>query len=227
MLPADTLASTHGDIIIQPINHASLVLGFAGVVLYLDPVGPIERYAGLPRPSLILLTHEHSDHYNADTIAALSEGDTPILGAEAVVNLLEGDLAARAGIIRHGETKEFEGISIRAIPAENTTPERLKNHPPGVGNGYVLSFGDKVIYVSGDTEETPAMTALENIDVAFLPADGFYTMDGKAAAEAARKFRPRALYPFHYGQSGGDTLVAQTLADDPGIEVRLRDWYAE
>lgn len=226
MLPADTLASTHGDIIIQPINHASLVLGFAGAFIYLDPVGPVERYAGLPRPSLILLTHEHSDHYNADTIRTLSEADTPIIGAKVVVDLLEPDLAARASVIRHGESKDFEGVSIRAIPAENTTPERLKNHPPGIGNGYVLSFGDKVIYVSGDTEEIPAMTALENIDVAFLPADGFYTMDGKAAAEAARKFKPKALYPFHYGQSGGDKLVAEALADEPSIDVRLRDWYA-
>lgn len=122
---------------------------------------------------------------------------------------------------------DFLNIAITALPAENTTPEKLKFHPPGVGNGYVFRFGGKAIYVSGDTEDTAEMRALHNIDVAFLPMNQPYTMTGQQAADAVRAFRPKVVYPFHYQGGVENEVFATELAGEPGTEVRQRDWYAE
>ena len=84
----------------------------------------------------------------------------------------------------------------------------------------MLTFGDKRIYVAGDTEGTPEMKALKDIDVAFLPINLPYTMPPKEAADAARAFKPKILYPYHQGQSDPNE-VKKLLADEKGIEVRV------
>jgi L-ascorbate metabolism protein UlaG (beta-lactamase superfamily) len=91
-----------------------------------------------------------------------------------------------------------------------------------VGNGYILTVGDKRIYVAGDTENTPEMKALRDIDVAFLPMNLPYTMTPEMVADAARAFRPKILYPYHYGETDPAKLV-DLLKDDKDIEVRIRD----
>ena len=93
----------------------------------------------------------------------------------------------------------------------------------GRGNGYVLTVGGKRLYVAGDTSCTPEMLALKNIDVAFLPMNVPYTMSPSEAAECARAFKPRIVYPYHYFES--DPKVFESAVKDIGIEVRLRDWY--
>jgi len=94
-------------------------------------------------------------------------------------------------------------------------------HPQGRDNGYVIAFGDKRVYVAGDTENTPEMKALKNIDIAFLPMNLPYTMTPEMVADAARAFKPRILYPYHYGQTDPARLV-NLLKDSPEIEVRVR-----
>jgi L-ascorbate metabolism protein UlaG (beta-lactamase superfamily) len=225
-MQADTLPTSAGDLVIQPIHHASLVLSHKGVTIYLDPVGGAKRYEGLPRPTLILLTHEHGDHFDLPTLNALIGPATPIIGAKVAVDLLEGDLKNRATIIAQGQTIQFEHISIEAIPAHNLHPDRLKFHPKGVGNGYILTFADQRVYVSGDTEDTPEMLGLKNIDIAFLPMDGHYTMTGPQAASAAKAFKPKIVYPFHYGQGGQTEIFAREL-EGSGIQINQRNWYEE
>lgn len=227
MPQADVFESAAGEIKVTPVNHASLVLGFGDLTVYIDPVGSPDRYKDLPRPDLILLTHEHGDHFNPDTLAALLMPQTRIIGSRVVIEKLEGAQAEQAEILARGETVDFRGIEITAIPAENISPERLKYHPPGVGNGYVPRFGGKGVYVSGDTEDTAEMRALEDIDIAFLPMNQPYTMTGQQAADAARAFRPKVVYPFHYLGGAENEVFATELAGEPGIEVRMRDWYAE
>lgn len=227
MVESDTISTRNGDIVIQPINHASLVLTFGDTVVYLDPVGELARYQALKRPDLILITHHHSDHFSPETLAGLMTPATRIIGARTATELLPAELKSRATTIGENDQSSFDGIGIRTVPAHNLSPERMQFHPPGTGVGFILSFDDTNIYVSGDTEAVPEMLGLRDIDVAFLPMDGHYTMDGIQAAEAAKAFRPEVVYPFHYGQGGQPPVFAEQLAGEKDIAVRLRDWYAQ
>jgi len=94
-------------------------------------------------------------------------------------------------------------------------------HPEGVGNGYILTFGDKRVYVAGDTENIPEMKTLQGIDVAFLPMNLPYTMTPEMVADAAKSFRPKILYPYHYGDTDTSKLL-ELLKDEQEIEVRIR-----
>jgi L-ascorbate metabolism protein UlaG (beta-lactamase superfamily) len=227
MLDPDTLDTDKGPLTIRPINHATLALGFVGKTILVDPVGPAERYAGLPAPDAILITHEHSDHFNVETLTALAGGRAiEIVASPGVFDKLPAPLKASATRLANGETGTVLGLPVEALPAHNITPERLRYHPRGLCNGYVVRFGASRVYISGDTEDIPEMRALRDIAVAFLPMNMPYTMTGAQAAEAARAFRPRIVYPFHYLGGSENEAFAAALRDEPGIEVRLRDWYA-
>lgn len=221
--------TSQGPITVHPINHASLVLETPVGTIYVDPVGDAAQYAGLPAPDLVLVTHEHGDHYNAETLAALipSDGPTPIITNPAVLGMLPDDLAARSTAIANGESSDFNGMTVDAIPAYNTTEGRTNFHPEGRDNGYVLTLGDFRIYISGDTEDIPEMRALTDIDLCFLCMNLPYTMDAAAAASAVREFTPTYIYPYHYrGGDGGtqDPAEFAALVGD-GIEVKFGAWY--
>jgi L-ascorbate metabolism protein UlaG (beta-lactamase superfamily) len=223
-LTGDRVATKDGDLVIHPLNHATLALGWKNLTIYVDPVGGAARFAGLPRPDLILLTHEHGDHLSADTLKAVMGEKTAIIAPAAVAGQLSADLRRPAIVMTNGETKSLLGLTVEAVPMYNTTPERAKFHPKGNGNGYVLAFGDKRVYLSGDTEDIPEMRALKNIDVAFLCINQPYTMTVEQAAGAVREFRPKIVYPYHYRGSDLEKFK-KLVGDDAGVEVRLRDWY--
>ncbi|MHA6689063.1 MBL fold metallo-hydrolase [Devosia sp. A449] len=220
-LEGDAIPTADGDIIVHPVDHASLVLGFGDQVIYCDPVGGAERYAGLPAPTAILVTHGHGDHFDVPTLEAIA-GLAPILASQEVFDKLPEGLKVNATALANGDETSLDGIAIKAIQAYNITADRLRYHPPGVGNGYLLTLGDKVVYVAGDTEPTPDMLALTDIAVAFLPMNLPYTMTPEQAAEAVNVFKPAIVYPYHYGESDLSVLEAQ-VGDH--TEVRLRDWY--
>lgn len=222
-MAGDAVPTSAGDVMIHPVGHASLVLGFKDQVIYVDPVGGADRYKGLPMPTAILLTHAHPDHLDGPTLEALGAGKTGITGAKIVLDHLPEDLKAGVKVLANGETGTFAGVPIAAVAAYNLTPDRLKYHPKGEGNGYVLTFGDKRIYIAGDTEDTPEMRALTGIDVAFLPMNLPYTMTEEQAASAVKAFRPRIVYPYHY--KGSDPKMFAALVGDAAT-VRLVDWYA-
>lgn len=221
---SDTLETSLGPLTVIPVEHASLILTFAGKVLYSDPCGGAERYAGLPRPTGILVTHQHSDHLDIATLEALAGPNVPLLVSRPVFEELPAPVRAHAKAIGNGEAGTIDGVQVRAIPAYNHSPDRLRYHPRGVGNGYLLSVGDKTIYISGDTEDTPEMRALTGVDLAFLPMNLPYTMTAEQAAAAARAFRPGIVYPFHYTGNDFPQRFAG-LMEGSGTEVRLRDWY--
>jgi L-ascorbate metabolism protein UlaG (beta-lactamase superfamily) len=109
------------------------------------------------------------------------------------------------------------------VPAYNMVRERspgVKFHPKGEGNGYIIAFADKRVYIAGDTECIPEMKELENIDIAFIPINLPYTMPPEEAAECIKHFRPRIVYPYHQGESD-PKILADLLKDEKDIEVRI------
>jgi len=65
------------------------------------------------------------------------------------------------------------------------------------------------------------MKALKGIDVAFLPMNLPYTMTPEMVADAAKAFRPKILYPYHYGETDPSRLV-ELLKGSPQIDLRVR-----
>jgi L-ascorbate metabolism protein UlaG (beta-lactamase superfamily) len=221
---SDTVASQSGDIKIYPINHATLALVWQGKTVYVDPVGGAQPFKGLPAPDLILITHIHGDHFSVPTLNAVGGDKAKLVAPPSVVAQLPPNLANRATILTNGQSQEFLGLGVEAVPAYNLSPARLSFHPKGRDNGYVLTMGGKRFYLSGDTEDIPEMLALKNIDVAFVCMNG-PTMDVDQAARAVKVFKPKIVYPYHY--RGSDLEKFKTLVGaDQGVEVRIRDWYA-
>jgi L-ascorbate metabolism protein UlaG (beta-lactamase superfamily) len=120
--------------------------------------------------------------------------------------------------MRNGESRTVKGIGVEAVPAYNISKTF---HPKGIGNGYVLTLGSRRLYVAGDTENTAEMKGLKGIDIAFLPMNLPYTMTPEMVADAALAFRPKVLYPYHFGETDTAKLVA-LLKSALDIEVRIR-----
>ena len=213
-------STSSGPVRITPLNHASTLIEAGGKVIYLDPAKPVD-FSGKPKADLILITDIHGDHMDPDAIKAVSKTGTEILAPPAVVQTV-----TTAKAISNGETKTWQNWSIEAIAAYNLKrgPARGKLfHDKGRGNGYVLTYGGKRFYFSGDTEGVPEMRALQNIDVAFVCMNLPYTMPPDEAADAVKAFHPKVVIPYHY--RGSDLKVFQKGLEGSGIEVRLLDWY--
>ncbi len=224
----DTVETSSGPLTIQPVDHASLVLRLGNEVIYVDPVGGAPRYASLPPPTGVLITHEHGDHFDTVTLEALvGTRDVPLIVSKGVHDKLPVGLGEKSTAVGYGGSGTLKGLPVRVVEAYNTTEERLRYHPKGLGNGYVIGFGNKQVYVAGDTEPNPDMLALQDIDVAFLPMNLPYTMIAEQAAEAVKAFKPRIVYPFHYTRGPEPAKFAALVKDVPDVEVRLRDWYPE
>ncbi len=221
----DVFDTDAGSVTVHPIAHASVVMETPGGMIYIDPVGDVALYAGLPAADLILITHEHGDHYNAETLAVLREGNPQVITNPAVFEMLEDTRNTSA--LANGEEGMWGDVRIQAIPAYNTTPDRLNFHPEGRDNGYLVHLPGLVTYISGDTEDIPEMRALDGIDLAFVCMNLPFTMDAEAAADAVRSFRPTAVYPYHYRGRDGGTQDPEVFAELVGdaAQVRFGDWY--
>jgi len=223
-LGGDRIETRQGDLVLHPINHATLALGWNGITVYVDPVGGAAPFAGLPGPDLILITDIHGDHLNAETLQAVAGSETALVAPSAVVDKLPASLKDHAKTLDAGNQTSFRSIQIEAVPAYNLTPERQRFHSKGRGVGFVLTLGGKRVYLSGDTEDIPEMRSLKNIDVAFVCMNLPYTMTVKQAADAVRAFKPRIVYPYHCRNSDLEDFKKRVGAD-AGVEVRIRDWY--
>lgn len=218
----DIIQTSQGDLKITFIGHGTVMFTFEGKIIHVDPVGRYADYSQLPKADLILITHEHGDHLDAKVIKIISSEKTDLVLTEKCVEKVK----IEDGIImKNGDIKTVQNLKIEAIPAYNIKHMRSPGnpyHPKGVGNGYIITFGDKRVYVAGDTENTPEMKALKNIDIAFLPMNLPYTMTPEMVADAAKAFMPKILYPYHYGNTDTSKIV-ELLKDVEGIEVRIRD----
>jgi L-ascorbate metabolism protein UlaG (beta-lactamase superfamily) len=216
----DVIPTAAGDLTITFIGHGTLMFRFDGKVIHVDPVGREADYSTMPDADLVLVTHDHGDHLDPDAIAAIRTEKTVIIYSRSCEGRVDGAI-----VMQNGEQRTEHGVGIEAIPAYNLVhvrPSGQPYHPKGNGNAYVITFGETRVFVGGDTENTPELMALENIDIAFLPMNLPYTMTPEMVAEAARAFRPKILYPFHFGRTDPNELV-RLLEGVEGIEIRIRE----
>ena len=215
----DVVNTAEGELEITFIGHGTLMFTFGGKIIHVDPFSRLADYSKLPQADLILLTHEHRDHLDLKALDSLRTDRTKIILTENCAQQVKGGI-----IMQNGDVKTVDGLKIEAVPAYNLVHMRSEGvpyHPKGNGNGYVITFGDKRIYVAGDTENIPEMKQLRDIDYAFLPMNLPYTMTPEMVADTAKAFKPRVLYPCHYGKTDPSKLV-ELMQDTPEVEIRIR-----
>jgi len=215
----DILKTSQGDLEITFIGHGSLMFTFNGKVIHVDPFSKLAEYSKFPKADMLLITHEHRDHLDLKAMEAVRTDKTVLLLTKTCAAKLKGGI-----IMENGDTETVGGLKIEAVPANNLVHMRSEGipfHPKGIGNGYVITFGDKRVYVAGDTENIPEMKKLERIDCAFLPMNLPYTMNPEMVADAAKAFKPKILYPYHYGDTDTSNLE-QLMKNTQDVEIRIR-----
>jgi L-ascorbate metabolism protein UlaG (beta-lactamase superfamily) len=215
----DTIKTSAGNLEITFIGHGSLMFTFDGKVIHVDPYGSLADYSKLPIADMIFVTHSHRDHLDPKALEQVRTEKTVIALPESCA-----DAVAGATVMRNGDIKELEGLTIEAVPAYNLVHMRspgVPYHKKGDGNGYLIAFGDTHVYVAGDTENTPEMKALNDIEIAFLPMNLPYTMTPEMVADAVKAFKPQILYPYHYGETDTSILL-DLLKDANGTRVIIR-----
>jgi L-ascorbate metabolism protein UlaG (beta-lactamase superfamily) len=215
----DKITTTAGIVETHFIGHGSLMFKFNGYVIHIDPVKSSGDYQFLPKADMILVTHEHGDHLDVKLLEELRKPGTLLFCNQNSASKVVWGMA-----MKNGDRQEFNNIIVEAVPAYNIVNERAPGqpfHPKGEGNGYVLTIGGKRFYIAGDTENTPEMKSLKKIDVAFLPMNLPYTMTPEMVADAATAFKPKVLYPYHFGETDTNKIV--DLLKSSGIEVRIKN----
>jgi L-ascorbate metabolism protein UlaG (beta-lactamase superfamily) len=213
------------------ISHASAVVEWDEATVFVDPVGAQSRYAPYGTPDIVVLTHIHPDHLSVETMIGMLARDTVVLAPQSVIDVLP--LMIANNTIRPfeaGTTQEVLGITFTAVPAYNLRPEAQRYHPRSRGDiGVVMDVDGTRVYFSGDSEGTPEMLALENIDTAVVAMNLPFTMGVEAAAEAVATFSPRVVIPYHYRSSDGFSDLEEferILADlNPAVRVERKEWY--
>lgn len=230
-IPGSEASKLQNAPLIHPISHATAVIQWDGLTIFLDPVGGPEPFASFEQPDLILITDIHGDHFDLKTLEGLNTERAKIIVPQAVADKIPEKFTPQLDILANGEQKERYGIDVEAIPMYNLREEAKTFHVKGRGNGYILQKAGTRLYISGDTEDIPEMRALKNIDIALICMNLPYTMTVEAAASAVVEFKPKTVYPYHYrGRPDvSDVALFKTLVNeaDPEIEVVQLDWYPD
>ncbi|MFH1371017.1 MAG: MBL fold metallo-hydrolase [Planctomycetota bacterium] len=193
------------------LGHASFRISEANTVIYIDPW----KIKEAPHDAtLVLVSHSHFDHYSADDIARVSGMTTKLVAAGDVVQQY-----GKGQVLKPGRTIEVAGVILTGVPAYNPA----KKFHPKANNwlGVIVEIGKNRIYYAGDTDETPEMDALENIDLALLPAGGTYTMNADEAADATKQFKPKMAIPYHWGDIVGGKADADAFAQKAACKVKV------
>ncbi|TDH29196.1 MBL fold metallo-hydrolase [Segetibacter sp. 3557_3] len=215
-----------GEMTIQPITHATLVLSYNKKNIYVDPTGGATAFTGLAAPDIILVTDIHGDHFDPKTIEAINTSKAVLVVPQAVADKLPATMEkTKVIILNNGDKTMQQSIGITAVPMYNLPEAADAFHTKGRGNGYVLSIGGKNVYISGDTEDIPEMRSLKDIDFAFVCMNLPYTMDVSQAASGVLAFKPKVVYPYHYRGQDVNTFKTVVNSGDASIDVRLRNWY--
>ena len=212
----DIYKTSVGDIYVLPLGHGSVQITWDNKIIQADPYSAVADYAALPKADLILITHEHYDHLDAKAWTVTQKENTDFIASPTAAR----DLPENTIALSNGESTVWQDVKIDAVPAYNLVHRQPNGkfwHPKGWGNGYVLHFGDFRLYLAGDTENIPEMTDVAGADVAFLPKNLPYTMTDEMFVDAARKLKPKVLYPYHY-----ETVDKIKLQSAVGKDIQIK-----
>ena len=214
----DTIATSAGDLNITFIGHATLLFTFNDLVIHIDPWRRVADYSKMPKADIVLVTHDHADHLDPDALKHILTEKTTLIYTRTCAEMFPGGT-----VMRNGESMTVAGIQIEAVPAYTLREvKRGQPHPPGECNGYILTFGDKRVYIASETENIPELKQISDIDIAFLAMDGVFNISPEEAVEAVKVFKPEVIYPYHYSRADLTPFV-EAFKDIPEIEVRIRD----
>jgi len=221
----DTIPTSEGNLKITLIGHGTLMFEYGGKIIHIDPWTKVGNYSSLPKADLVMITHHHRDHLDPAALKGIIKDNTIIVMTQKCSEQIK-DMGLSPIIMANGDKRIIGGFSIEAIPAYNLVHMRETGepfHPKGEGNGYIITFGDKRIYVAGDTENIPEMKALKGIDAAFIPMNLPYTMDSAMAADAVKAFKPKLLYPYHTRSKEADQVdgFVELMKGFDGVNIRI------
>ncbi len=220
----DRFATTMGDLAVAPLEHATLLFVWRGRAIYVDPVTPTVDDESLPKADVVLVTDAHYDHLDPVALAKVRKtaGGTVVVGAPSV-----GARASVDVVLHEGEARALgPGLGVVAVPAYGVARGAgpgLLYHPRGKAVGYLLDFAGTRVYVSGDTECTPEVRNLGDVDIAFVSLNAPYAMTAAEATACVAAFRPRVVFPYAYRHAV--PFVLDLAALGKGIDVRRRDFY--
>ncbi|MCF8378804.1 MAG: MBL fold metallo-hydrolase [Bacteroidales bacterium] len=223
---SDAFQTEMGELLISFVGHGTLMLQIGNTIIHIDPVSREADYNEMPEADLILITHQHGDHLDMAATGKILKKETKLVLTQSCLDMLEMDDAIDFEVMRNGDIISLGEIKIEAIPAYNIEHKRSNGtayHPKGEGNGYILNFGDFRVLVAGDTENIPEIKSLKNIDIAFLPMNLPYTMTPEMVADAAKSFKPKVLYPYHFGNTDTNELIV-LMKECKQVEVRIREF---
>lgn len=217
----EILATKDGKLTITHLGHGSLELDYKGQTVQVDPYSQVADYATRPKADLVLITHDHYDHLDKKALAACTQTSTVVVASESAA----AQLTSATIVLKNGDETTQLGIKIQAVPAYNLVnnkPDGTPFHPKGYGNGYVLTFADKTLYIAGDTEDIPELEKLKGkIDIAFLPKNLPYTMDDDMFIRAAKMLQPKILFPYHYSEINIEDLKSRLK--DTSIQLKTSE----
>jgi L-ascorbate metabolism protein UlaG (beta-lactamase superfamily) len=188
------------------LKHDAFLLKGDGIVVAIDPY---ELRSVPEKADLVLVTHDHFDHCDPNSVRLVAKPDAVIVAPQNAAS----KLGKNVRVVKAGDVLTEKGVTIKVVPAYNVRPERQRFHPKNYGGvGYLITLAGKTVYHPGDTDLIPEMDSLGQVDIALLPVSGTYVMDAQEAAEAVKRIKPTHVIPMHYGSIVGSKADAEKFA---------------
>jgi L-ascorbate metabolism protein UlaG (beta-lactamase superfamily) len=207
---------------VEWLGHSGFRIAVGRATIYIDPY---RIAADEPKADLVLITHQHYDHFSIQDLERVRKDTTQVLAPPAVAERLDGNVRS----MRPGDVVETDvsGVDVRAVPAYNTSKrdgEGRPFHPREAGClGYEVNVRGARLYHAGDTDVIPEMDWVVGAEVALLPVSGVHVMTAFEAAEAARRIQPTVAVPMHWGGHVGSEQDAQAFADAAPVDVVIME----
>ncbi len=200
--------------------HSCIRIKGDSVTLYADP---FQLPSALRDGDIILVTHDHYDHFSPEDIAKAAKKSAILVVPERMKGKAKeaGQMVSEIVTMTAGESREIGGIRISAVPAYNIGKAFHSKSAGWVG--YVVEVDGKRIYIAGDTDATPEARAVK-CDIALVPIGGTYTMNPEEAAELINEMKPETVIPTHYGSIVGSKQDGKRFASmvKPPVKVELK-----